>query len=337
MKVLLLGAGASRGTFRFDRVPVPVSAEFGSALRTIEPNWFAKYPELPKVVAHLGLDPNHWSLESVWTCVDYHSKFFAKDDPSLSVFRDPPCWRQPGVDLKRALLDVYGKRCDDAAEQLPGETSYTLGALLRDLAPGDTVVSFNYDTVAERIARKFEHVLRAPSVSGEAHASAGVLFARPHGSASWRLKDQGRSVAATAGEGPVWDSLVPEQLAADEHPLLLGAVPIKSELIREVQTNEDSSGQSWRNIFVVIAAQWRALVDSIRLAEKIISVGYSFPPEDQYGRFLFQEALRPVRRKLVIEFYERVDRAPERAAEIMRTFGEHVASLHYRGPVEGPP
>ena len=118
MKVLLLGAGASRGTFRFDRTPIPVSAEFGEVLTTIEPEWFKKYPDLPKVVAHLGLNPFSWSLEDVWGCVDYYSKFHFQPDRDLSVLREPPVWERPG-DVKKALLDVFGERCDIAAEQLP--------------------------------------------------------------------------------------------------------------------------------------------------------------------------------------------------------------------------
>ncbi len=55
-----------------------------------------------------------------------------------------------------------------------------------------------------------------------------------------------------------------------------------------------------------------------------------------YGRFLFQEALRPRRDKPVVEFYERQDRAADRAAEIMRVFSCHAEELLYGGPVEHP-
>jgi hypothetical protein len=335
MKVLLLGAGASRGTFRFERTPVPVSAEFGEVLTNIEPEWFKEYPDLPKVVAHLGLNPVSWSLEDVWGCVDYYSKFYFQPDRDLSILEKPPIWARPG-DVKKALLDVFGKRCDIAAEQLPVDQSYTLGALLADLQPEDLLVSFNYDTVAERVARKFGHELRSVE-STVANARRGPSFAKPHGSCSWLMFDDDRTVRSTEHGGPILDSLVSGTLRSGENPLVLGAVPIKTELIREVQTACDTSGRSWRSIFVTVAAQWRAVVEAIGVAEKVVSVGYSFPADDSYGRFLFREALRDRRGSPVIEFFERRDRAADRAGDIMRVFRCHAEELRYRGPVEPAP
>jgi hypothetical protein len=335
MKVLLLGAGASRGTFRFDRMPVPVSSEFGEVLNAVAPEWFKKYPDLPKTVAHLRLNPVCWSLEDVWGCVDYYSKFYFEPDHDLSILRDPPIWQRPG-DVKKALLDVFGKRCDLAAEQLPTDQSFTLGTLLSDLQPDDLLVSFNYDTVVERLARKFGHNLRSVE-STSSRAGSGPSFAKPHGSCSWLACDDDRSVRSTDDGAPLLDSLVSATLRDGENPLVLGAVPMKTELIREVHTACDGSGRSWRSLFATIAAQWRAVVEGVRSAEKIIAVGYSFPADDAYGRFLFREALRPRRSRPVVEFFELHDRAADRAADIMRVFRCHAEELRYRGPVEPAP
>jgi hypothetical protein len=330
MKVLLLGAGASRGTFRFDQTPIPVSAEFGQVLNQVRPDWFERYPALPKVVAHLGLDPINWSLEDVWACVDYYSKF-SSHESAFRILPNQTPWDHP-EDVKRALLDVYGIRCDRAAEQLPIDGSYTLGRLLSELAPDDVLVSFNYDTIAERLAGGFGHRLRAPRAQPSS-ASPGPIFAKPHGSVSWRMRDGDRSVCWEDGGQPILDSLSSD-LIPGENPVLLGAVPMKSELIREIHTAKDANGLSWPNLFATIACQWRTVVESIRTAQRVIAVGYSFPADDRYGRFLFQEALRRRRDKPVVEFYERRDCAAERAAEIMRVFSCHAEHLHYRGPVE---
>ena len=67
---------------------------------------------------------------------------------------------------------------------------------------------------------------------------------------------------------------------------MLGAVPIKSELIFEVQRFYGLP------VFDVVVQQWKTVVTAVREAEKLIVVGYSFPREDQYGRFLFREAVR---------------------------------------------
>ena len=57
--------------------------------------------------------------------------------------------------MKKALLEIYGKRCDDAANRLPLTDSYTLGQLIKnELNPGDIIISFNYDTIVERLAHR---------------------------------------------------------------------------------------------------------------------------------------------------------------------------------------
>jgi len=64
---------------------------------------------------------------------------------------------------------------------------------------GDIVISFNYDTVVERLARRFGLTFR--HVRGRSHES--IKFLKPHGSASWPLH-----AAHTSLEGePLLESL----------------------------------------------------------------------------------------------------------------------------------
>ena len=68
-------------------------------------------------------------------------------------------------------------------------------------------------------------------------------------------------------------------------PLVLGAVPIKSELIEEVQRDHPK-------VHETISSQWRETVDALSEATEVVVIGYSFPAEDAYGRFLLSEAVR---------------------------------------------
>jgi hypothetical protein len=100
--------------------------------------------------------------------------------------------------------------------------------MIHKLQPRDTLISFNYDTLAERLAERQGIALRHSSD----RISDAVRFAKPHGSASWNLYDLsplkvGLPLRDSIDEGAIKAGIL--------KPLLLGAVPMKSELIREVQ------------------------------------------------------------------------------------------------------
>ncbi len=113
-------------------------------------------------------------------------------------------------------------------------------------------------------------------------------------------------------------------------PLLLGAVPIKSELIREVQCSRP-------DIFNLVMRHWLVLCYAVATCETLIIAGYSFPKEDLYGRFLFEEAIRfreswktgPLR----VELYEHANAEALVAREVVRVLKPDTLAL--RGPVKG--
>ena len=330
MKVFFIGAGASKGTFHSTGTPVPVAADFGRALQAVNPEWRANYPALSEIVNHLGLSSNDWSLEQVWTCMDYYAKL-------QKAIPNSPNWNA-SPQMKKALLEVYGKRCDEAADQLPRTASYTLGRLVKnELNPGDIIISFNYDTIVERLARRFDHTLLSVYAQ-EQERRKGITLAKPHGSTSWTLdlNKIGRSpqcvIAAGENGGVLLNSLESTDVDQYREPLVLGAVPIKSELIREVQVElHDRS----RPVFDAIIRQWRTVVEVIRDADSVVVVGYSFPQEDQYGRFLLKEGIRLRSSELTVEFFELKDRRSEREEAIRDVFGSCIKNLFYRGAVEG--
>src|SRR5947209_2122456 len=130
--------------------------------------------------------------------------------------------------------------------------------------------------------------------------------------------------------GPLLNSLDFRKVEPLAHePLVLGAVPIKSELIREVQYCAD-----FCDVFNTVIGQWKAVTEALRLARRVVVVGYSFPKEDHYGRFLIEAGLRERRsEKLAIEFFELEDKASERMREIADAFDGHYAHIAYRGPI----
>jgi hypothetical protein len=294
MKAFFFGAGSSSGTLGGWPEQPPVSSEFGAVLSTRCPSWQREYPGLAEVVDHLGGQVEPLSLVRIWTCIDY----WAKLGPILP---SQPQWNPRATwDLKRVLLELYGSPCDKAASRLAATQGYTLGDLFtHHIHPGDILISFNYDTLVERVAEKFGVVLISPHQRPQ---TGSVTLAKPHGSVSWRMDWRSRRVSWTEADGRVATMPMDEsQVGPDQEPLLLGAVPIKSELVREVQK------VYFADVWNVVTAQWNTAVRAVRDATSLVFVGYGFPSEDQYGRFLLGAAtkMRPTCAPApAVEFYE---------------------------------
>lgn len=317
----------------------PTAASFGRVLHEIDSNWQQDYPALSKIVGHLNLSRDNWGLEPVWSCMDYYAKL----GHAIGNEPDPP-WSDESPQLKKALLKIYGQRCDKRADQLPLNDRYTLVSCLKnELQPGDYLISFNYDTVVERVARRLDIQL-----CSAARENDRIVLAKPHGSTSWILRSRTEngpgSVDWTSSDGgPRLDSMAESDVRGatitgnhripGREPLVLGAVPIKSELIKEVQ---ECNGVP--SVFSTIQEQWKAVVTAICGAESLVILGYSFPTEDEYGRFLMKEAVRrrDKGRKLDIAFYEVEERQAQVAMRIAEVFLGCIGKLTFSGPVSGP-
>jgi hypothetical protein len=313
MKVFLFGAGASAGTFP----RIPVAKDFGAILHCRD--GLKAFSAIKKAVRHLKLSENDFSLEDVWTAFDFYAKLH-------EALPHKP-WNNESPEIKKAVLRIYGKRCDRLADRLPLKDNYTLGQLMKnEVRPGDLLVSFNYDTLIERLANKFSHKLCAAGHIGRRDA---VLLSKPHGSASWTMNLKERKVIWHDNGSPLLNSLSEKKVKRKCEPLVLGTVPIKSELIREVQCNIPE-------IFDVVTKQWKALVDAIIKANTVVIVGYRFPPEDLYGRFMFKEAMRRRKKnlRLRIQYFELPDKASELCKEIVDVFGCKISRFEYMGKVE---
>jgi len=324
VNAFFMGAGSSYGTLRRCGTPgcPPLAVGFGKALASVS-DWEGKYPSIKRVADALGRPLTELGLEAIWSHIDYCAKL-GETLPPLSRCPDPI---RASPDLKRALLLLYGRECDNAAGKLPLSEKYTLGCLLKNrLQPGDVIISFNYDTVVERLAKRFGYALQ--SVGGA--NSKAVTVVKPHGSASWCLDLKAKTVTSTGGDGsPLLESLSEDDVSKGLEPLLLGAVPIKSELIREVQ---ETCGM--RDVFHTIKLQWRAVVEAVRDADAFIVVGYSFPKEDQYGRFLLREGALMRSKPIAVDFYEVPAHRSSTEASIMEAFPAKRIHLAWKGEVK---
>jgi hypothetical protein len=182
MRAFLFGAGSSFGTLKDQDACPPLAKDFGPALSKQEgfaenyKNLSAAAPQVDRNLSEIGLD-------ELWTCIDYYAKLSGID--ANCALGPRPDWLDPAVDeLKTmALLWLYGQRCDLAADALPDSDECTLIRLLRSTQPGDVVISFNYDTIIERLANRFERNIR----HSRCPPGDFVRFLKPHGSASWPL------------------------------------------------------------------------------------------------------------------------------------------------------
>lgn len=273
--LFIAGSGCSAGTLGGNAGCPPVAKNF---VKVLEARGMTDYPELSNVIKHLRRTHENVGLEELWTCIDLHAKF-------PGAF--PISWTPRGpviAELKSALVQMYGGHCDQLSQGILRSDACTIvEEVANKIQAGDTLVSFNYDTLIERVVKNIASVPLRHGI----HLEPGTIrFAKPHGSTSWSIRDLGYSV--TNG-GPIVDSLGHEAVRKfwpNVDPLLLGAVPLKSELIFEVQEYYRS-----HRVFEVVREHWRTLAKAVETATRIVVLGYSFPKEDIYGRFFFNEGI----------------------------------------------
>ena len=319
MKAFFFGAGCSYGTLQ-NYYACPISKDFGKYLERL--NAWNRYTDLRKAAEHLDYRGrlSEIGLEELWSLIDHYAKFSDKRGPG-GFLSEPPWLWDAECELKRALIRLCGAACVDAAKAIRRTSDCTLvDLLLNQVRPGDVVVSFNWDTLVERLAKKFGLTF----THSRGRPTKCIEFAKPHGSASWQVG----SIRLEHLRGrPLLDPLVENDITPGKswtEPLLLGAVPMKSELIFEVQKCYAP------HVFTVIMNQWQAVVEAVRTAGTIVVLGYGFPKEDEYGRFFCKEGVRQRHRPLKRVEYYNVSR--ESGCAIREVFGEE-AKVVWKGPV----
>jgi hypothetical protein len=282
------------------------------------------YPFLAQVVADLWpqqrLYGGGWDLAHAWTRLDYLAKFpFVPHGSSYGG--------GASQQLHAAILEVYGDPlCAETDELCNSGRRSTLLDIIGDLRPDDVLISFNWDVVAELVANHLRvNLVQAPLSIG----SGAIKLVKPHGSVSWvsNLIAHAGYVDLRATPAPCVSPMKPSDVTAHAEPFLLGAVPIKTELIVEAQ------GTDPRNPHAVVCEQWSDLMGAIETADEVIVAGYSFPDDDTYGRFLVQEAVsrrcEPLKR---VRFYD-IDSARASMTDKLVDILQPAARPIYLGPV----
>ena len=263
----------------------------------------AKFPELDRTPytvfrKHLKGHPNSAGLPIYWEHAEQFLDFVSTAAPDTgkeryailvnTVFSEAGRERASSGDLLQALR-TNTVRCL-AAECLFTTHSTTRSEpwgpyikWARALREGDTIITFNYDMVLERLAAEHDQRFRevpnlkfgletvvnplAPDTR-EGEEAGVVKILKLHGSVGWFLIDHAFATAAT-------DTAAAEQLKGNTIPFILGPGPDK--LLHQEGT---------------LNRLWTLASDAIKEAAVIVFLGYRFPPSDSQSRLVLLNAIR---------------------------------------------
>jgi hypothetical protein len=348
-RVILLGAGASKGTLGKQ---APVALEFGKHLSKSNVDWSQEYPYLAAAIRFLKpriLDTSEesWALDKVWGAIDNRVKLRCILGLSLPGAPYPPPttrniygtnldpWGLAGFELRCAVTRVYGEKLDSRIQKA-AEGNGTVKIEIEQLQSGDCVISFNYDLLVEGILERLKKsVVIANPWLDTANTHDTILLCKPHGSLNWKQwsPECGKEVQildASMKEDEI--DFDPAQNTTIQ-PGIAGPVPFKSEIIFPALQL-----RSVPNFFRLLVAQWRFAIECLSEAEKLVVLGYGFPPEDLHARYLFTEAAakRNSDKKLEIEVYEKDKQHFDK--EVMKRIDKILkpASCNYDCEYKGP-
>lgn len=342
--VLLLGAGASKGTLKES---APTSDEFGQGLNSIVCNWRQEYRYLAAAIDFLkprmpDTSEEAWALHEVWGAIDTRVKLrhiwglslpgapFPLVVKGVQVgWWDP--WGIAGFELRCVLARVYGEKLEGKIEEA-SKRSGSVKKELRALEPGDCVISFNYDLLAESVLDQLgKEWTRANRCYESSQGSNRILLCKLHGCLSWKghfPEKEGQAVEIL--DRPMREC----EMRHDEHPCLVAPVPFKSEIVDSaLQLNKVPS------FFHLLVAQWQFAIEYLLKADKLVVMGYGFPAEDRHAHYLFAEAAakRGKAGELQIEVFETCQqRFNEVRTRIGKIFDASKCSYscEYKGQVE---
>jgi len=346
-RVILLGAGASRGTLGEQ---APVAAEFGKHLSKSNVDWSQKYPYLAASIRFLkpripDTSEESWALDKVWSAIDNRFKLQLIWGTSLPGSPIPPpttkriykenwgSWVLAGFELLCSVASVYGAALDSEIQKAM-KGNGTVKRELNQLQSGDCVISFNYDLLVENtLGELSREVAIANPWLDTTNTNDAILLCKPHGSLNWKrwALENGRLVQIlnrSMKENEI--DFDPTQNATIQ-PGIVAPVPYKSEIIFPESQPP--------NFLRLLVAQWRCAIRCLSEAENLVVLGYGFPPEDLHAHYLFAEAAakRNSDNKLEIEVYEKYkQRFDEVKEEIDELLEPASCKYHceYRGPVE---
>jgi hypothetical protein len=344
--VIILGAGASYGTVG---KKAPLARDFGQYLMKKTPDWSKSYPYLAAAINFLeprleDTTLKSWALDRVWGAIDNWVKLrfvlnltlpgapFPAPSSKNIYKRNLDPWGFAGFELRCVVASVYGVGLDAAILTACGGSG-TVKEKLKELQPGDCVISFNYELLAETILQKNgqKFTLANPWVAPD-DVRGGILLCKPHGSLDWKQRspENGRSVEILNSPMREDDIDFAETENCTVQPAIVGPVPFKSEIVfPELQLGTVATS------FHLLVAQWHCALQCLSLCERLVILGYGFPPEDLHAHFLFADAgaKRKSSKTIEVEIYEKEkNRFEEVKREVKKLFKAN--SFKYRGPVK---
>jgi hypothetical protein len=152
-------------------------------------------------------------------------------------------------------------------------------------------ITFNYDLMLEDSLKiSEENTYRYVNVNEDISSSnflntKGIIIVKLHGSLNWEFVSKGRPVIYKK------DAIQPEYIQDNNYkePAIIPPTLFKQEI------NDDS--RVAHPLTQTILSQWRAAIRLLTEADKLLFIGYSFPPTDFHASRIFQIAMMHKRSK----------------------------------------
>ncbi len=286
-RVIVLGAGATRGatTSRGRVVEPPLNADFFTQVQRITtPKHAPNVEHVMRDVVELFGSRFSLTMEEYFTQLESFATMSALA-PATDRALSPIEIRKKRDRLMAVLAAVLEESTDVSKKGSPVCEHHA--ALIRQLDPRDTIISFNYDcvvdhalrrTARERWSARYGYCLPKPSrVDGYEHWDADrapvgsnntINLLKLHGSLNWQL--------------PTADQAEDGEIRLKQRLYLQNGTPrftiIPPEFVKNIQADSN------------FETLWRNAERAIRHAEVIALVGFSFTPTDLHVDSLFRIA-----------------------------------------------
>lgn len=280
--VYIFGAGATRGAFSKNRLPPPVDIDFFDIAKQLEGRGT---PLLAKRVlksvwelygtSNIGLEQYYRDIETRELITS-----FAK------TANQPKNWKRRREELEKLIRRVYvHTTCNLAKRPATPKVSSLHEKILAGLKPGDTILTFNYDTLIEESLPK-EKPLWNPldgygvTVGGKGFnwhkkytaehkcpKNSQILILKLHGSLNWTLYSSN------------------SKIRLKERPYVIRAKHDEKVSVLAPGWNKKVNQNPYK-------AFWRAARLRLEKCKSMVIIGYSMPETDLLAQALFSEVIR---------------------------------------------
>ena len=322
--VVILGAGASRGVSyeHLSSLPSPLDGDFFDLLQRLDPRIGDRKAVKNVLEAVSGLSREYWgSFEQAFYTLQMRAYLSRKLKVGGSFDSDSTVVTNFALCVHALLREAHGKKSKCRYHE----------SILTALGPSDSILTFNYDLVAERAMK-----LRAESQSirfepslyglvGSGRVRKLPLLLKLHGSSNWRLR-----TASPTHPDKHFQVLTKDWKDFDKAPGYM-------RISKRKTTAFPIFLPFWekRIEHMPWVALWRTALRRLQMAENVMVWGYSMPSTDVKAYVLFTMGLadRPI--NLCV-----IDPSPETCKK-WRTLFSHAKYWEYKSAREflrsGPP